>query len=306
MTWRQGVAIVVLLFLTTGLVGALAVFDARARGLAAEGRELLSPEAVAVRASAAELIRRGPEFASGTRAFRDVPGVPRARAAIVLHGDWSNVPRYSGIRLASTGVGQALVGSAVPTEHVHGARRVEVAGVSYEVSGSLGLGSNSLLAEDILIVDPSAFAAAAGGRTVLDGPGIASRAAAVFGSGRVEPVDGGANRRTNVDFVTPIVLALGLAVATMASVVAGITMAEYEMDRARIRYLTGQRPASLFLRIVVLATVIAVVTLGIIVATLSGPGSVVGAHVARTVAVQCGVFVLAAVAVTAHRRRSWN
>lgn len=306
MTWRQALAAVVLLLLTTGLVGALTVFQARAQALAAEGRDLLSPGAVAVRVTTAELLRRGPDFPSGTRAFRDVADVPRARVAVVLHGNWSDVPRSSGIRFLSDARGQALVGDALSTDAGHGALRVDVGGTLYDVHGQLGSGSDSLLAQDILVADPSAFAAAEGSRTVLDGPEVGAHAAAAFGADRVETVDGGANRRTTVDFVTPIVLALGFTVATMSSIIAGTTAARHETDRARIRWIVGRNSATVLLRAATVAVVQALVVLCVSAAVLADPSAAVGVTAVGAISIQCAAFVAATVLTVAIRRRSWS
>lgn len=305
MTWRQALAVAALLLMTTGLVCALGVFQARAQALAAEGRALLSPEAVAVHATVSELMEHRAEFAAGTRAFRDLEEVPRARTVVVLNGNWSDVAPSIGIRFSASDVGRALVGEAVHTEVEGGVPFVEVAGAQYEVVGRLGLREDSLLAEDILIAAPALFDAAQT-RTVLDGPDIGARAVAVFGRDRIEPVAGGANRRTTVDFVTPIVLTLGVAVATMASAVAAVSAARHEGDRARIRRLVGIGSAAVLFRTVVVACGTPIIVCAAVLTGLSCFGVRLAWPALGAVSSQCMVFVVVMLLVGPMRRRSWS
>jgi len=305
MTWRQALAVAALLMVTTGLVCALGVFQARAQALAAEGRALLSPEAVAVHATVGELMEHRAEFAVGTRAFRDLEEVPRARTVVVLNGNWSDVAPSIGIRFSASDVGRALVGEAVHTEVEGGVPFVEVAGAQYEVVGRLGLREDSLLAEDILIAAPALFDAAQT-RTVLDGPDIGTRAVAVFGRDRIEPVAGGANRRTTVDFVTPIVLTLGFAVATMASAVAAVSAARHEGDRARIRRLVGLGSAAVLFRTVVVACGTPMIVCAAVLTGLSCFGVRLAWPALGAVSSQCMVFVVVMLLVGPMRRRSWS
>lgn len=305
MTWRQALAVAALLLMTTGLVCALGVFQARAQALAAEGRALLSPEAVAVHATVSELMEHRAEFAAGTRAFRDLEEVPRARTVVVLNGNWSDVAPSIGIRFSASDVGRALVGEAVHTEVEGGVPFVEVAGAQYEVVGRLGLREDSLLAEDILIAAPALFDAAQT-RTVLDGPDIGTRAVAVFGRDRIEPVAGGANRRTTVDFVTPIVLTLGFAVATMASAVAAVSAARHEGDRARIRRLVGIGSAAVLFRTVVVACGTPIIVCAAVLTGLSCFGVRLAWPALGAVSSQCMVFVVVMLLVGPMRRRSWS
>lgn len=305
MTWRQALAVAALLLMTTGLVCALGVFQTRAQALAAEGRALLSPEAVAVHATVSELMEHRAEFAAGTRAFRDLEEVPRARTVVVLNGNWSDVAPSIGIRFSTSDVGRALVGEAVHLEVEGGVPFVEVAGAQYEVVGRLGLREDSLLAEDILIAAPALFDAART-RTVLDGPDIGTRAVAVFGRDRIEPVAGGANRRTTVDFVTPIVLTLGFAVATMASAVAAVSAARHEGDRARIRRLVGLGSAAVLFRTVVVACGTPIIVCAAVLTGLSCVGVRLGGPALAAVSSQCMVFVVVMLLVGPMRRRSWS
>lgn len=308
MTLRQHLAVILLLALAACLAGSLALLAGRAEAIAAEGRRLLSPDAVAVRASAEEVFRHESTFVPGSRAFREIPDLSRTRAVVVLNGDWTDVAASTGIRVTEPTARGALVGSGIETDRSGGAAHIEVAGRKYTVIGSLGLRAASLLAEDVLVADPQAFRAAAANREriVLDGPDVRARAVAAFGGERVEVVQAGANRRTNVDFVTPIVVALGFAVAAMAAGVAGMSAARHEMQRLRIRTLIGRDTRSASGRVALVVITDAGVALSCAVLVLAAPSAAGSVAVAAPILVPALVFVLSTCVPVMLGRRSWS
>lgn len=58
----------------------------------------------------------------------------------------------------------------------------------------------------------------------------------------VEIIDDGTNRRTNVDAVSPVLVALGALVIMLIAVVAGLQAGRWELRTAAVRFTTGFRP----------------------------------------------------------------
>jgi hypothetical protein len=112
--------------------------------------------------------------------------------------------------------------------------------VSYEVVGRLGVRADSLLADEVVLADPSQFSTSSQ-RLLLDGPDSARHYSAAFPGRDVEVVNEGTNRRTNVDTVSPVLVALGAVVAVLVAVIAGVQGGRWELRAATVRFTIGVR-----------------------------------------------------------------
>lgn len=233
MTKRQLTAMAGLLLLAMLMTVLIGVFDARRRVIAVEGNDLRSGQSTWVNATLAELMHARGAFAPGTKVFVTLEG--GVRAVVILSGRWADVPLHDG-RPLSGAPGEALAGADAD---VHD-DEVVVGGVAYEVVGRLGVRADSLLADDVVLADPSQFSTSSQ-RLLLDGPDSARHYSAAFPGRDVEVVNEGTNRRTNVDTVSPVLVALGAVVAVLVAVIAGVQGGRWELRAATVRFTIGVR-----------------------------------------------------------------
>jgi hypothetical protein len=223
--------LLLLAMLSTVLIG---VFDARRRVIAAEGNDLRTGQSAWVTATLDDLERARSAFEPGTNVFVELED--RVRAVAILSGPWTDVPLHDGHALTGR-AGEALAGADVS---VNG-DDIAVGGKTYNVVGRLGVRADSLLSDDVVLADPSRFSASPQ-RLLLDGPSSAHHYSARFPGRSVEIIDDGTNRRTNVDAVSPILVALGSLVVVLIAVVAGLQAGRWELRAAAVRFTTGIRP----------------------------------------------------------------
>ncbi|MGY2899824.1 hypothetical protein ACVKXF_002472 [Curtobacterium sp. PvP017] len=234
MTKRQltvTAGLVLLAMLLTVLIG---VFDARRRVVAVEGNDLRAGQSAWVTATLDELRRARSAFEPGTKVFVDLE--EKFRAVAVLSGRWVDVPLHDGHPLSGR-PGEALVGSDVTVR----GDDLAVGGKTYTVVGRLGVRADSLLSDDVVLADPSQFSGSPQ-RLLLDGPNSVRHYNAQFPGRTVEIIDDGTNRRTNVDAVSPVLVALGALVIMLIAVVAGLQAGRWELRAAAVRFTTGFRP----------------------------------------------------------------
>ncbi|MCS6587143.1 hypothetical protein [Curtobacterium flaccumfaciens] len=234
MTKQQTTAIAGLLLLAMLLTVLIGVFDARRGVIATEGNDLRSGQSAWVTATIDELMRARSAFEPGTKVFVGLDG--DVRAVVVLSGQWTDVPLHDGHALTGR-PGEALVGAAVDVRD----EDIIVGGTTYEVVGRLGVRADSLLSDDVVLADPAQFSASPQ-RLLLDGPSSAHHYSAEFPGRSVEIIDDGTNRRTNVDAVSPVLVALGALVIMLITVVAGLQAGRWELRTAAVRFTTGIRP----------------------------------------------------------------
>ncbi|MBO9050676.1 hypothetical protein [Curtobacterium flaccumfaciens] len=234
MTKQQITAIAGLLLLAMLLTVLIGVFDARRRVVAAEGNDLRSGQSAWVIATIDELMRARSAFEPGTKVFVGLDS--DVRAVVVLSGQWTDVPLHDGHALTGR-PGEALVGAAVDVRD----EDITVGGTTYEVVGRLGVRTDSLLSDDVVLADPAQFSASPQ-RLLLDGPSSVRHYGAQFPGRSVEVIDDGTNRRTNVDAVSPILVALGSLVVVLIAVVAGLQAGRWELRTAAVRFTAGIRP----------------------------------------------------------------
>jgi hypothetical protein len=223
--------LVLLAMLLTVLIG---VFDTRRRVVAVEGNDLRAGQSAWVTATLDELRRARSAFEPGTKVFVGLE--EKVRAVAVLSGRWTDVPLHDGHSLSGR-PGEALVGADVT---VRGDDLV-VGGMTYTVVGRLGVRADSLLSGDVVLADPSQFSGSPQ-RLLLDGPSSVRHYNAQFPGRSVEIIDDGTNRRTNVDAVSPVLVALGALVVVLIAVVAGLQAGRWELRTAAVRFTTGFRP----------------------------------------------------------------
>lgn len=233
MTRVQMCTVASLLLVAMTLSVLVSVLSARKVVLAAEGADLRTTDSIWVSASLPELRANADRFGPGTRTFKILDDTTRAVAFVV--GTWHDVPLHSGAPLDGA-AGEALAGS----RRDPGRDALDIAGESYRIVGRLGVRSDSLLADEAVLMAPALFAVERE-RLRLDGPHVAERYRDAFPGRSLEVVDSGVNRRTNVDVVTPFVSAAGVMTAMLVAVGAARFGADRECRAARVRFVVGHR-----------------------------------------------------------------
>ncbi|MCS6550958.1 hypothetical protein NYS55_05920 [Curtobacterium flaccumfaciens pv. flaccumfaciens] len=234
MTKQQITAIAGLLLLAMLLTVLIGVFDARRGVIASEGNDLRTGQSAWVTATLDDLERARSAFEPGTKVFVELDD--RVRAVAILSGRWTDVPLHDGQALTGR-PDEALTGADVAVR----GDDIVVDGKPYDVVGRLGVRADSLLSDDVVLADPARFSASPQ-RLLLDGPRSAHHYSAQFPGRSVEIIDDGTNRRTNVDAVSPILVALGSLVVVLIAVVAGLQAGRWELRAAAVRFTTGIRP----------------------------------------------------------------
>ncbi|WP_282818673.1 hypothetical protein [Curtobacterium flaccumfaciens] len=234
MTKQQITAIAGLLLLAMLLTVLIGVFEARRRVIAAEGNDLRTGQSAWVTATLDDLERARSAFEPGTKVFVELDD--RVRAVAILSGRWADVPLHDGHALTGR-PGEALAGADVAVR----GDDIVVDGKPYDVVGRLGVRADSLLSDEVVLADPSRFSTSPQ-RLLLDGPHSVRHYSAAFPGRSIEIIDDGTNRRTNVDAVSPVLVALGALVIMLIAVVAGLQAGRWELRTAAVRFTTGIRP----------------------------------------------------------------
>lgn len=287
--------LLLLAMLMTVLIG---VFDARRRVVAVEGNDLRSGQSAWVDATLAELLHARDAFAPGTKVFVTLEhGV---RAVVVLSGRWVDVPLHDG-RALSEAPGEALAGADAD---VHD-DEVVVGGKPYEVVGRLGVRADSLLADDVVVSDPSQFSTSTQ-RLLLDGRDSARHYNAAFPGRNVEIINEGTNRRTNVDTVSPVLVALGALVATLVAVIAGVQGGRWELRAATVQFTIGVRRRDSLRTALTRFAVISITDGAVALVCGARAQRLLTIDVAGVIAPVGVVMVVAGVVSFCHGSRRWN
>lgn len=300
MTRGQLAVVAGLLVLATLLTVLTGIFDGRRRLVAAEGNDLRTGESAWVTASLHELDRERSAFAPGTKVFVSLDdGV---RGVAVLAGRWTDVPLHDGHAPVGT-KGEALVGADIEVSN----DTISVDGTAYTVVGRLGLRAGSLLSDDVVIVDPSLFSEAPQ-RLLLDGPGSVRRYTAAFPGRSVEVISQGTDRRTNVDTVSPALVALSVLVVMLVTVIAGALAGWWELRAAAVRFRIGIRRLSCLRVAGGKVGLISVVTCSAALAAETATQALSGIemHIAPAAVAMAAVSFTSAAAVLLHGSRQWS
>lgn len=210
-------------------------------GLVREANSLYSSAAVAVSGDVATAWARAEAENLDIQLFLTPASEPNVRAVVTTSGNLDSFPQRETRWRVSPARPGALAGSAVAV----GTNRVDAFGQEYKISGLLGAGERSLLAHQVLVFDPLLFERAPTGEFVIDGPD-AAKLAGSFRSAR--PAGEGFNRRTNLDFVSPIIVGMSTIAVTGGSAILGALAMRLGAWRYRIERFWGRSRASVLFR----------------------------------------------------------
>jgi hypothetical protein len=166
-----------------------------------EANSLYSGQALSVSGDLAAAVAEAERARLDVRFFRPLSDDGKTRAVLSATGSMTDLPTHD----VSWPVSDARPGALVGANIVATGIDVRADDVSYAIAGVLGSDDRSLVADDILIYDPALFADAGQQSFVLDGPDAADLASTLE---EVRPADDGFTRRTNVDYVSPVIIGL--------------------------------------------------------------------------------------------------
>ncbi|ARC57674.1 hypothetical protein AS850_11385 [Frondihabitans sp. 762G35] len=302
MTAPRLAAVACLVLLFSLLTSAIGVYDSRQGALTLEGNSLYSSSAVTLSATPADARSRLAERHESGRVFIDVADGGRVRLLTTIGTPSRPFPLHSGRQPTADDDEVALVGSAVPVLSRSVGSVYLDDGREYPVIGRLGLEADSLVADQVLLLDRQRSDAQAAVPMVVDSDGARRLFLDEMRRGTAMAVDPSTNRRTNVDFVSPILIVFGTSLALFGFAVTGALAGAGYRARAGVARLAGAtRPRALLGGAVRLSLVLApFVALGActqVVAT----GDAVGPDLAAVLGAQ---IVLAVAGFTAAADRS--
>lgn len=236
------IALLVSLISTMG--GMLGTYNQIQIALSLEGNNLYSGQSVDVDEKPSTIHDALEKAGANARVYLDLTNDRDATndgtiRAVMEFGRPSPVPLHSGRQLGSSSDRGALVGADVRVTAEKGRKSYVFEGVSYPVVGYLGLHAESLLSHAVLLKGAELFDDDGKARMVVDGPDMAD----VLGGLSVTPAthDGGTDRRTNIDFVSPVLLGFGWALTVVGSVVTGLLAASYGRRLCAVRCQLGHQ-----------------------------------------------------------------
>lgn len=198
-----------------------------------EANSLYSSSAVTVTGDAAKALATAQRGGLDVLLFLPIQNDDKTRAVVSARGTLDILPMHEVRWKVSDARPGALAGANV--NPVTG--RIDVLGTDYQIAGLLGTQDQSLVADDILIYDPAFFTEPTVQRFVIDGTDAAALAG---GFDDARPVAEGISRRTNVDFVSPIMISLSVILLTLGAALVGYLANEWGAARDSIDRLWGR------------------------------------------------------------------
>lgn len=234
-----------LLLLLSMLTLALHLYSFRQQALTLEGNNILSVNSFQVDGIAVDVLGSLSGDASDVRIFKQLTDDGNIRAIMALKYSEVAIPIHAGEQFDRE-THTALVGSRVTLKQQGAHLYYSFDGQDYKVVGYLGLNADSLLSNDVLINDPNLFSLSTSEPLTVDGEG-ALKAFMKNNPGQAIPMlQQDSNRRTNIDFVSPMLIIFGACISLLGVVATGIlTFRAYE-PYLRVRNLLGSTRRCLF------------------------------------------------------------
>ncbi|WP_396599854.1 hypothetical protein [Frigoribacterium sp. R86507] len=228
---------VMLLSLFSALGAGLSVYAAVRGAVALEGGNLRS--ATAVKLDSFEnldgLENAGVEVSG--RLLTDLDDSGRFRAVRTL-GHPAPLPIHEGRQIREGEEGVALIGDQVGARSDHGRQYIDYDGRAFVVVGRLGVRADSGLAHDVLLQDR--------GLVDIDGPVLVDIEGGIesldgFGTTGATSIDGRTDQRTNIDYVSPILIVCGWGLTLVGASASGLIIANFSRPVATLHYQLGLR-----------------------------------------------------------------
>jgi hypothetical protein len=244
MNRRKLLLSVALMVLFSALGAGISVYATIRSAVASEGGNLYS--ATAARFDSLDVLDQTElDRTSLTgRLFQDLDGSGHFRVVRTL-GRPEPLPIHDGRQMRATDERVALVGHQVGTRSDDGRHYVDYEGQAFLVIGRLGVRADSGLAHDVLLQDSDLVSV--DGPVVVDVEGGA-QALPGMGAEMAEPVGGRTDQRTNIDYVSPIVITCGWGLALLGASASGVLIAGFLRPVTGLRYRLGHRRSHVLMR----------------------------------------------------------
>lgn len=239
MNARRTGATAILLILFTGLGIALGMYAQLQRTVALEGNQLYTEDAVLVQAAPADVVTLLSSAGADARIYRSVAENPQARVMLQFGSVSGRLPIHDGRQFSDADTRAAMVGADVPVKKAGNKSFYPLNGIDYPVVARLGLRSGSLLSGDVLIRDSNYFAQGGRQAVVVDGPQAVKAITETLGPQAFERLSSDTLRRTNIDFVSPVLLGFGWALVILGCLTTALLAARYVQPRNIVEYQLG-------------------------------------------------------------------
>jgi hypothetical protein len=238
-TASKTLSIAALFALFTCLTVALGVYQHRQGALTLEGNSLYSPDAVAINATAAQTTAVLRKAHVTGRIFASLSDDRRIRVVHIQGAPALQLPIHSGRQPRAGDDRVALVGAAVPLQHEVAADYYVYENTRYTVIAALGLEKASLVADEVLLIDARLFAAGEQA-LVVDSEATGELYQREINEGTVMPLAADTNRRTNIDYVSPILTTFGGGLTLLGFAFAGSLGGASARTRFAVAHLVGE------------------------------------------------------------------
>lgn len=272
----------------------LTVYQRQQASLLLEGNDLASRASIGLRASPAEAAGALRAARHDARLFAELRDGSRVRSVTTI-GSPQPLPIHSGRQLRDSDDRVALVGAAARTTSRSGVEEYEYDGVRYEVVGRLGRGADSLVAEDALLQSARLTDLDEPARLVADGPRAAADLARALDGVSLTPDAGGVDRRTSIDFVSPVMIGFGRALTALGAVASGLLFASGRRRLDGVRVLLGDSTP----RILLDGTAVVAGVGAVVIAVVWGAAEAAAAHGSPTPLVVSAAWPLGLTVITA-------
>jgi len=236
---QKTIRVAILFLLFTVLSASLNIYSEIQQGITLEGNRLHSAHALLITDSSDQVLSSLTTENVNARVYRSLSPDGRIRAILELGNNSTFLPIHDGRQFSANDVQAAMVGSDVPVQTVEGESFYEYQGTQYLVVATLGFGERSLLSEDVLIRDRALFSPGVLETVVVDGAEAESQIMREFGEDAYAQLASATGRRTNIDYVSPILLGFGWSLVSLGCVIAALLMARYTRPLDTVRHQLG-------------------------------------------------------------------
>lgn len=209
------------------------------KAMSLEGNDLYSNRSVAVDETGPNLRSALKTAHADARVFSDLTDDGSIRA-VMETGTPDSIPLHAGRQFKDSDARAALVGADVEVANESGQVSYIFAGTSYPVVGYLGLSDNSLISNVVLLKGAPILEADSTVRMIVDGPTVEKRLSPQITYHPIAAANGGTDRRTNIDYVSPILLRFGWTLTALGGIATGLLAASHQRRYARIRFQVGR------------------------------------------------------------------
>lgn len=213
---------VLLILIATLLALLLLRYEGKLGSLLLEGNKMYSSQAAIVEDGPGPVLDRLPQLGWDACAFLLSADDGGMRLVAANDFEAQEFPLYQGSGFTNEGAREALIGAEVETESDGGKEYYLYHDQRYEVRGRLGTKPDSLLQKDVLLKDDALFRTMEASALVLDGTSAAARYHVLAPAASIQAFDFGADRRTSVDAVSPVLFGIGGCLVLAGYLCAGL------------------------------------------------------------------------------------